>query len=145
MYGIAGLRVGFATGKAEILKDIKEIGPTFPITGVAEYFVKNLLKKKVVINKIRKKINNHKILLENLLSENKNIVVSDSVTNCLFFGHKNKNIFSELLKLNILALNLNNQEGIREKNFVRVTIHSSTSLFKDLFSKLSKIVKKVWF
>jgi len=143
LYGIAGLRVGFATGNTKILKKIKEMGPTFSVNGVAEYFLKTLLKKRRIIEKIRGKIDRHKTLLEDLLFKNENIILSNTVTNCLFFGHKNKKIFSELLKLGVLALNLNNQEGIKEKNFVRVTIHSSTPLFNNLFSKFSELIKKV--
>jgi histidinol-phosphate aminotransferase len=143
LYGIVGLRVGFATGKTKILEKIEKIGLTFPVNGVAEYFVRELLTKRPIVNNIRKKISLHKYLIGKILAKNPNIILSKSVTNCLFFGHKNKNIFPELLKLNILALNLNGQEGIKEKNFVRLTVHSADSLFKNLSEQISKFVKRI--
>ncbi len=141
LYGIAGLRAAFATGRAEVLEKIEKVGLTFPINGVAEYFVRKLLKNESAIRRIKKKIKNNKLLLEKILSENRNIVLSKSVTNCLFFGHKEKDMFPELLNLGINALDLNNQDGLKERNFVRVTVHSSGSLFKNLHKKLSRLVK----
>lgn len=143
LHGAAGLRVGFATGKAKSLKDINKLGLTFPVNGVAEYFVRMILKKKEIINDIRGRINNHKLILEKLLSQNKNIIINESVSNCIFFKHKKINIFKELLGVNILALRLDDQDGVREKGFVRLTIHSSKVSFSNLHNCLSKLLDKI--
>jgi len=143
LYGTAGLRVGFATGKAKILKEIEKVGLTFPVNGIAEYFINSIIKKKKIINNIRKRINKHKILLEKLLSNNKDIIISKSVTNCIFFKHKKVNIFNELLNMNILALSLNDQDEIINKGFVRLTVHSSEILFSNLYNRITKLLKNI--
>ena len=139
-YGLAGLRIGFATGQASILNEIKNIGLTFPITGIAEYFAKNILTKENLFSQISKKIEDHKLSAKNLLSQDPNIIFSESITNCLFFKSLKQDVFTELLKFGIISLKLNGNEGIKEKDFVRITIHSSENLFSDLFSALFKFI-----
>lgn len=70
LYSLAGLRVGYATGKAKILEKVKENGLTFPVSSIAEYCIINVLKKKNVLLKIKKRIKKHKLLLEGALSKN---------------------------------------------------------------------------
>ncbi len=142
LYGTAGLRVGFATGKTKLLKEVEKLGLTFPVNGVAEYFIKTVLKNKSTITNIRKRICKHKASLEKLLLSNKNIILSRSVTNCVFFKHKKINIFEELLKMNILALNMDDQYDRNNKGFVRITVHTSKNLFNNLCSCLSVLFKK---
>ncbi|MBU4348087.1 aminotransferase class I/II-fold pyridoxal phosphate-dependent enzyme [Patescibacteria group bacterium] len=141
LYSLAGLRVGYATGKANILEKIKENGLTFPVSSIAEHCIINVLKKKNVLLKIKKRIKKHKLLLEEVLSKTPDIIISKSATNCIFFGHKKINTFSELLKIGIISLELNNHDGMREKNFVRITVHSSEYLFNDLFHRILKFIK----
>ncbi len=141
LYSLAGLRVGFATGKAKILEKVKENGLTFPVSSIAEYCIINVLKKKNVLLKIKKRIKKHKLFLERALLKNPDITISKSVTNCIFFGHKKINTFSELLKLGIISLGLNKHDGLCEKNFVRITVHSSEYLFNDLFQRILKFIK----
>ena len=141
LYSLAGLRIGFATGNTEILNKVKEISLTFPINGVAEYFIRSILKEKNVINRIRGKIEKYKLLIKNLLSQDPKIIFSKSATNCLFFGDPQKDIFPRLLKFGVLALKLDGHKGVNEKNFVRITIHSSEFLHNDLFSRLYKFIK----
>lgn len=141
LYSLAGLRVGFATGKAKILEKVKETGLTFPISSIAEYCIINVLKKKNVLLKIKKRIKKHKMLLEEALSQIPDIAISKSATNCIFFGHKKRNTFSELLKLGVISLELNKHDGLLERNFVRITVHSSEYLFNDLFQRILKFIK----
>jgi len=138
LYGMAGIRAAFITGKAKVIENIKEIGPTFPISGLGEYLIMATFKNKNRINKIKRKIKKNKITIENALIKNNNIVMNKSSTNCIFIKHKTENIFKKLLKSKILTLNLNTQKGISKKNFVRITIHSSDKLFNDLYVSLKK-------
>jgi len=142
LYSLAGLRAGFATGRTKILENIKRIGPTFPINNFADYFIRKILKKKNIISGIKKRIQEHKRLIKKILSQNPNIIFSDSDTNCLFFGCSDMDIFSELLKFGIISLKLDEQPGVREKNFVRITIHSSKVLHKNLSIQLSRFINK---
>jgi histidinol-phosphate aminotransferase len=143
LYGIAGLRAGFATGRAEELKRIEAIGMTFPINGLAEHIIKTAIKNKTGIEKIKRRISNNKTALEKSVSENKNITIGKSITNCVFFKHNKINMYKKLLASGILALDLNKQEGIKEKNFIRLTVHSSEILFNNLHDRLFKILKEV--
>ena len=143
LYGLAGLRVGLATGNNDILNNVKNIGTTFPVNSIAEYFVLDVLKKTRVFQKIRRRIEKHKLLLEKLLIGHPSIIFSKSVTNCLFFGHTSKDIFRELLRFGVISLKLGDHDGVREKNFVRITVHSSQKLFDDLFLRLNRFVKNV--
>jgi len=138
LYGMAGIRAAFVTGKAKIIENIKKIGLTFPVSGLGEYLIMATFKNKNRINKIKRKIKKNKITIENALIKNNNIVMNKSATNCIFIKHKKENIFKKLLKSKILTLNLNTQKGIKRKNFVRITIHSSDKLFNDLYISLKK-------
>lgn len=140
LYGLAGLRIGFATGKSKFLRDVNKIGPTFPLNTIAEYFAINILTKKELVGQICEKIEKNKSIIRRLLEKNPNISFSESITNCLFFGSNQLDIFEEFLKLGIISLKLNETEGIKEKNFVRITIHSSEKSFNDLFISLSKFI-----
>jgi len=141
LYGLAGLRAGFATGKSKTLNRVKDFGLTFPINKVADYFIKIILEDKSIFSRIRKRITKNRLLIKNLLSQDKDIVFNKSVTNCLFFSDKKRDIFSELLKFEILSLKLNDCEGVKEKDFVRMTIHGSESLHRDLSLRLSRFIK----
>lgn len=140
LYGVAGLRVGFATGKVGIIDKVERIGPTFPINGLAEYFTRSILKNKSVVRNIRDKIIENKEKVEKILTDNDNIILSKSATNCIFFKHVGKSIFDKMLDMGIVVLDLNHQEGVREKDFVRLTIHSSKPLFNSIMSCIKKVI-----
>lgn len=136
LYGLAGMRAGFMTGKAKIIKKIKAAGLTFPINGLAEYLITTTIKNNKIINKIKKKIKTNKLIIENLLSKNKNIIINKSSTNCIFIKHRKNNIYKNLINSKIIALNLDTQDGMTEKGFIRITIHSSDKLFNNLYNHL---------
>ncbi len=141
LYGLAGLRIGFATGSNKILREIEKIGLTFPVNKIAEYLLMVLLKEKIMFVRIKDKISKNKFLIEKIFSENKNIILSKSITNCVFISCKKGNTFNKLLRSGIISLKLDDQEGIKYKNFVRLTIHSSKYLQKNLINCIRRFLE----
>jgi histidinol-phosphate/aromatic aminotransferase/cobyric acid decarboxylase-like protein len=141
LYGLAGLRVGFAVGNSKILREVKKIGLTFPVNKIAEYLLIILLKEKTIFTKIRDGVERNKLIIEKIISRNKNIIINKSITNCIFISCRKKNTFNELLRAGIISLKLDGQEGIKYKNFVRLTIHSSKYLQKDLVNRIRQFLE----
>lgn len=139
LYGLAGLRVGFATGNKTLLQKVNNIGLTFPLNGVADYFATYVLQNQRVFTVLRSQIHKHKIMAEGTITRDKNIVISQSSTNCLFCGHKRYNIVNKLLRQGIISLPLNGIPGVKEKNFARITIHSSKRAFNYLYQALLRL------
>src|SRR4030042_1988111 len=141
MYAATGLRIGFAAGNKELLKAMQNKGLTFPVSSLSEYLIRKILGDKSFINNIRKRIKKNKAEVEKLLSTVKNIEAKSSVTNCVFCRYKENNlIYRKLLRLGIVSLDLDSQEGIKEKGWVRITIHSSKIKQKNLMHKLTHLI-----
>ena len=135
MHGLAGLRAGFATGNSKMIEKIENIGLTFPLSTLAEFYISSLLNKNELFEKIRKRIYFHKAELENLLTKNKDVIIKKNLTNCIFLKFvRNSNKYKSLLSKKIYYLNLNSQIGIQEKGILRITTHSS----KKIHSKIKK-------
>lgn len=140
LYGISGLRAGFATGNKTFLADLKAKNSTFPVTNITNFFVQKILDEDKFFENIRTKIDKNKRSVEKLLALNPNIEIKKSVTNCVFARFKNsRNLFKELLNLGIVGLNLDTQPGIDKKGFVRLTVHSSQKRHPILMDKLTKL------
>ena len=141
MHAATGLRIGFAAGNKELLKAMQNKGLTFPISSLSEYLIRKILSDKSFINNIRRKIKKNKTEVENILSTAKNIEIKPSVTNCVFCRYKENNlIYRKLLRLGIVSLNLDSQEGIKDKGWVRITIHSSKIKQNNLINKLTHLI-----
>lgn len=141
LYGLAGLRVGFATGQSGLLDEVRKIGLTFPLSTVAEYFAVNVLANDRLFDKVRGKIEKNKSIVRELLKKDSDIIFSESVTNCLFFSSRKEDIFEKLLSFGIVTLKLDKTEGVNETNIIRMAIHSSDKRFDDLYLSLSKLSK----
>jgi histidinol-phosphate aminotransferase len=142
LHGIAGLRAGFASGNKDFLDKLNQRGNTFPYTSVTEKMVEKILDNLIFFNKIRKKIESNKAKLEEILCSNPEILVRPSVTNCLIFRHQRRKLFNDLLKEGVAGLDLDTQEGIKGKGFVRLTVHSSSIKHKILVQKLKRVILK---
>lgn len=140
LYGLAGLRAGFASGKVKILNRIKENDLTFPLTGLTTYLIKVVLKNQDFFSQIKDKIKKHKLTLEEVLVKNPEIILNRSITNCLFFAHREKDAYQALFNSGVISLLLAGQPGIQEKGFVRITVPSSENLYQKLYSALVKFV-----
>lgn len=143
MYGMSGLRAGFATGNSEIIKELEQKGLTFLLTSFTEYFLYSIITNKDPLQSIHDKIKKNKEEIEGLLSKNKNIKIIGSLNNCTYLKHtKNTIFFNELLKAGIIGLNLDTQFGMKEKGYIRLTIHSSRKIHKELMFRLRKLLNK---
>ena len=141
LYGISGLRAGFASGNARIINEIAIYGTTFPFTGLTAYFVDKLLDYDHIFSGIRLQIRKNKGKLEKFLTEKLDLEVRPSQTNCVFCRRKNgAKFYNELLGVGIVSLNLDTQKGIKKQGWVRLTAHSSNVLHNQLISSLQKLL-----
>lgn len=137
VFGISGLRAGFATGPKEVIRAVKKDNLTFPISSITIKFIENILGKTSFITEVRKRIKKNKKEIESLLLKNNTISVIKSKTNCIFFKHSKINIHKELLRKKILTLNLDS--FLEEKGFVRMTVHSSERINEEIKKRIKSI------
>jgi len=142
-HNLSGLRLGFASGNKEVLSEIQTRSLTFPVSRliceIAENFIFNGF-----LEDIRNRIVRNKELIKGTLLNNSNIEVKDSDTNCVFCRLKNgRNLYRELLKVGVISLNLDTQEGLEKEGWVRLTAHSSNMKHKKLIECLNRLVAKL--
>ena len=142
IYGLSGLRIGFATGNKKLLLELEEKNLTFPISSFAEYFLFSVLNHEKLIQKLRLTIIDHKNQLINILKSNPKIIVKESLVNCIFFKHKNKKIYNSLLKNGLLCLNLNDKE-LEDNGYVRMTVYSSEVIHRQMIVRLKKLILNI--
>ncbi len=143
IYGVPGLRIGFASGNNKLLSILEEKNLTFPISSFAEYCLSNILDHEDLINKLRLKIIDHKNQLIGILKLNSQIVIKESLTNCLFFKHKNKKIYNFLYKEGLLCLDLDEDKELKDRGYVRMTVHSSEAVHRKVLIKLKKVILNI--
>lgn len=139
IYGISGLRAGFATGNKEILSEAEKYSLTFPLSSLTELFLNNVLGQEKEIDYFRKKIRFSKSNLESLIRQDPAVCLKPSLTNCIFAYHKEKDLYRELLNNNITALNLE-KTSLDEKGYVRITVHSSNKIYSLMQNAFKKIL-----
>ena len=142
MFGLAGLRAGFATGNKKIISELRKNGNTFPFSSLTEYFLKFLLNKEAFINEIRNRIHNHKREIEDLLGRDRDVIIKKNLTNCIFLKFKKKSKrYRYLLGRKIYFLDLNFKDNPEKRSgYIRITIHSSKKLHDKVKSELIKIL-----
>jgi len=141
LYGLAGLRAGFASGNQRFLDKMRQTSLTFPLTGLTEYFLLDILDKEKEFQLMRKRIQIHKKEIEKTLQKIPGLQIKKSMTNCVFCKKNNISLYDLFLRNGIFTLKLDNQEGIVEKNYIRITVHSSRKLHAQLMRKLGKMLK----
>lgn len=143
IYGLSGLRIGFATGSKRLLLELEEKNLTFPISSFAEYYLFSVLNHEKLINKMRLKIIDHKNQLIDILKLNNEIIIKKSLVNCIFFKHKNKKIYNFLLKYKLLCLNLDDYKELKNSGYVRMTVHSSEIIQHQIIVRLKKLILNI--
>jgi len=126
-FGLPGLRFGFAIGSADMIKKIESQRLPFNVAGptlfIVEKLLLSLLGNKIKINDGLKFIEEREFLKREIDQLENIRLASSSITNFILLKSKERiNLFSELLKKRILVTNLNKTVGIKNKNFVRLTI-----------------------
>ena len=109
----------------------------------AEFYLSEVLDHEELIDELRLKIIDHKKQLTDILKSNPNIEVKESLTNCLFFKHKNKKVYDFLLKAGIICLDLDDCEELEDKGYVRMTIHSSEKVHRQVTIRLKKLITNI--
>lgn len=142
MFGIASLRVGFATGNQTILNGIKKLGTTFPVSSIASFFLIHLLRNLKFLSTINKRIEKNKKLVESILKKEFNVTVKNSALNCIFLRNKyDPDFYNKLIEIGILGLKLDCIPGILEKGWIRICIPSSEKITNKIISRLKTIKK----
>jgi len=140
LYGLSGLRAGFASGNARFLEDLKTCGTTFPLTTLTVYFLEKALNGDEFFIKIRERIYANKKEIEVLLSKKQDIEIRQSKINCVFCRKRDDlNFYELLLRLGVVGLDLDTQEGTGNEGFVRLTVHSDRKLHRQLITCLKKL------
>ena len=143
IYGLAGLRIGFATGSNNLLIELEQNNLTFPISSFAEFYLSEVLDHEDLINKLRLKIIAHKKQLISILRSNPDTIIKESAVNCIFFKHKNKRMYNLLLEEKIICLDLDNVEGLEDNGYIRLTVHSSETTHRRIVSSIKKIMMDI--
>ncbi|PIQ71654.1 hypothetical protein COW57_03790 [Candidatus Roizmanbacteria bacterium CG17_big_fil_post_rev_8_21_14_2_50_39_7] len=133
-FGLPGLRLGFAIGAPSIIKQIEDKKLPFNIAGPTLFIVEKLLQALLsgeVNMKGGLRLFQERIFLEAEIHKLKNIqLATQSRTNFILLKPTQKiNLFKELLEKGILVTNLNKLVGIKNKNFVRVTVRNRKENF----------------
>jgi histidinol-phosphate aminotransferase len=122
---LSGIRFGFAIGSPKIIGILEKWRLPFTVSDISKQIVLNFIDRQDNIKPLITVIINNRRNLFNEIKKLKNFEIgADSKTNVFILRHKNKDIFKELLKHNILTADLRNLDGLKGKNFVRVTIKS---------------------
>lgn len=124
VFGLAGLRVGFAIANKKIIQKLERWNMPFHISSISLEIARNILLKRNVITSKMKKIvtKERQFLIKQLRKIDDVDIIVGSQTNLILFRHKTKNIFLELLKRNILIADFNNAKGIENLQFARVSV-----------------------
>lgn len=121
--GLGGVRFGFAIGSPETIDVLEKWRLPFNVSNLTKEIILVLVKNWRHLRSIVNEINiNRRELLSEINKLDNFEIGADSKTNIFILRHKNKSIFKELLKRNILAADLKNTLGLKGMNFVRITV-----------------------
>lgn len=123
-YGLAGLRLGYALGHPETISILESYQDTLLMTSglvvkLAAIALDNRDYLKTSITKTQKQ----KIWLYSEISKLSNLEIgADTKANVYILRHKNKDLYQELLKRNILTADFRKADGLQGLGYVRITI-----------------------
>jgi len=139
-FGMAGMRIGYATGPMKLMEIYRKISIPFCITGIATVLAVEALKNKEFLSESRKKIAKTKEKIIESMEKIGNLETSLSVP-IMTLTHPDKKVdlYSELLKVQVLSVSGDNFEGLG-KNSVRFRIGNNADLLLDRL----KHVEKKW-
>ena len=126
-FGLPGLRFGFAISSRDKIDSMEKRRLPFNVSGPSLFIVEKLLQSLLTGEiKMAGALNffQERMFFEEQIKEFKNIkLVTISKTNFVLLRPvKRLNLFKELLNKGILVTNLNKTIGIKNKNFIRMTL-----------------------
>jgi histidinol-phosphate aminotransferase len=126
-HGLAGIRIGWGIAHPETIELFEKWRLPFNIPTLSQKIAcQTLLTNN--LSQIRNKVIKERSFLEKEISKLPNLeICPGSQTNIFILRHKNKDLFEELLKRKILAADLRRSQGLKNKNFVRITIQNRKS------------------
>ncbi len=131
-FGLPGLRFGFAISNKDKICMIEKRKLPFNIAGPSLFIVEQLLQS-LLVGKVRVeeaiRFFQERIFFEDQIGKLKHIkLASKSKTNFILLKPMRRfNLFKILLKKGILVTDLNQTIGIKNKNFVRITLRDRQS------------------
>lgn len=131
-FGLPGLRFGFAISAEDKIGVMEERRLPFNVTGPSLFIVEKLLQS-LLTGEVKiegaLKFFQERIFFEEQIKKLKNIkLVTSSKTNFILLQSVGRfNLFKKLLEKGILVTDLNQTIGIKNKNFVRVTLRDRQS------------------
>lgn len=123
-YGLAGLRLGYALSHPKTIAILENYQDTLLMTsGLIIKIAETAFKNRRYLKKTIKETRKQKILLYSEIAKLPNLEIgADTKTNVYILRHKNKDLFQELLKRNILSADFRKADGLQNLGYVRVTI-----------------------
>ena len=123
-----------------MLEAIETTGLTFPLTGISIHILSEIINKDSFFSNIKKKIATNKANIEAVLKAIPGIEVKESGTNCVYCRFTNgRSLYEALLKVGIIGLDLDTQQGMAKCGYVRLTVHSSARLHEYLTLNLRQL------
>ncbi len=125
IWGLAGLRVGWAIGHPETIKILEKFRLPFNIASISQKLAIAALSDGKHLKKVNKFIIKERVFIENELRKLPNFeICSGSKTLFFLLRHKSKDLFELLLKRNILTADFRQANGLKGMGFVRITIRT---------------------
>ena len=139
-YGVPGLRLGMLSANETFIGKLKEGSCVYPVNNLTYLYMKKMLESDDKFLLMKKKIRNNAQRLK-LLLKGTPINILEPMTNIVFLWWESSVDLWELLaKYNIISFSLKEEEYVRWKNSVRLTIHSGEK-FEYLYEQIKKIKK----
>lgn len=122
-YGLAGLRLGYGVAHQYTIETLENCQNTLLMTsGVIQKIAVAALRDQKWLKKAVEQTNKLRKDLFKKLHKLKNYWLTNSQSNIFLLKHKNKDIYKELKKRNILVADFRRARGLEEKGYVRITI-----------------------
>ncbi len=131
-FALPGLRIGYGMcADEEVLRNTNILTPAWNINILAEKAAISAIKDEKYINDTKLYIHKEKKYLYDEMEKIKNIKVFKPTVNFLFFKvNKNIDLFSKLLKENILIRSCSNYNGLNEKYYrIGIKTHKDNENF----------------
>ncbi|MFH0805072.1 MAG: aminotransferase class I/II-fold pyridoxal phosphate-dependent enzyme [Patescibacteria group bacterium] len=142
MYGLCGLRAGFAAGNNVAVAALRERETTFPFTSLTVAYVAAVLRSgtEQFLNHLRRRIRQHQAELCRVAERFPGTKVWCSVANCIFLRSlAGQNVHRALTRAGVLTFDVSDGRG----DTVRITVHSSRRIQYEVRRRLSRALSSL--